>query len=319
MTNPYNQQPYNQQPGQEQQPYGQGAPGQQPYGQQPGQQPGQPYGQGVPGQYEQPPSGGFQQPNPQSGGFQQPAPGQQPYGQPAPGQQPYGQPAPGQQPFGQQPPYGQPPYGQPPYGQPPYGQPPYGQPGGFPGQQPGGFGGGQMVAGQARIIVPGAQIQFSNTGPLVLGTMGSRFLARLVDGLIIGMPVGILVMIIQLAVVASDPGLGWIIWLMAPLPFIGLVLYEGLMLGSRGATVGKSVAGLRVMTELSSMQQQPGIGSGPAFSRVATQMAPGIIPCIGGLVSLLMNLSPFFDEQARQGWHDKAAKTYVISTKPVNY
>ncbi|MBB3665412.1 putative RDD family membrane protein YckC [Prauserella sediminis] len=297
MTNPYNQQPYGQQPygqqpGQGQQPYGQQpGQGQQPYG----QQPGQPYGQGAPGQYGQPQSGGFQQPNPQSGGFQQPG---------APGQQPYGQPAPGQQPFGQQQPYG---------------QQPYGQPGGFPGQQPGGFGSGQMVAGQARIIVPGAQIQFPNTGPLVLGTMGSRFLARLVDGLIVVLPFAILMMVVQFAVIATDPDLYWILFLLAPLPFIGLVLYEGLMLGSRGATVGKSVAGLRVMTELSSMQQQPGIGSGPAFTRVATQMAPGIIPCIGGLVSLLMNLSPFFDEQARQGWHDKAAKTYVVSTKPVNY
>lgn len=294
MTNPYNQNPYGQQPGQGQQPYGQPQPGQ--------------------GQYPGPQSGGFPQQNPgqqnpgqqnpQSGGFQQ---------QGVPGQQPYGQP------YGQQQQYGQQPYGQQQYGQQPYGQQPYGQPGGFPGQQPGGFGSGQMVAGQARIIVPGAQIQFPNTGPLVLGTMGSRFLARVVDGLIIGLPFGILMMILQFAVVASDPDMWWISLIVAPLSSIAMILYEGLMISTRGATVGKSVAGLRVVTELSATHGTAAVGSGTSFTRIAVMIAPGLIPCLGSIVSALMVLSPFFDEQGRQGWHDKAAKTYVISTKPINY
>src|SRR5690606_38910709 len=236
MTNPYNQNPY----------------GQQPYGQ---PQPGQ-------GQYPGPQSGGFPQQNPgqqnpgqqnpQSGGFQQ---------QGVPGQQPYGQP------------YGQQQYGQQPYGQQQYGQQPYGQPGGFPGQQPGGFGSGQMVAGQARIIVPGAQIQFPNTGPLVLGTMGSRFLARVVDGLIIGLPFGILMMILQFAVVASDPDMWWISLIVAPLSSIAMILYEGLMISTRGATVGKSVAGLRVVTELSATHGTAAVGSGTSFTRIAVMIA----------------------------------------------
>ena len=247
----------------------------------------------------------------QPAGFgQQAQPGQQPFGQQGQQgqqvQQPFGQPSPSggfpQQPF--------PPSG----GFPQQPGQPYGVPGGFPGQPPMGAPAFPGQA-QARIVVPGAQIQFPNTGPLVLGTMGSRFLARLVDGLIIGFPLGIIMMILQFAVVASDPDMWWVVLLMAPLYSITMLLYEGMMISSRGATVGKSVAGLRVVTANSAGQHGAGTGSGPAFTRLAVMILPALVPFLGGFISLLMMLSPFFDEQARQGWHDKAAKTYVISTK----
>jgi uncharacterized RDD family membrane protein YckC len=275
MTNPYSQQPFGQQ----------AQPGQQAFGQQaqPGQQPfGQ---QGQQGQQ-------IQQPFGQQG--QQGQQVQQPFGQPSPSGGFPQQPFPPSGGFPQQP-----------------GQP-YGVPGGFPGQPPMGA---PAFPGQARIVVPGAQIQFPNTGPLVLGTMGSRFLARLVDGLIIGFPLGIIMMILQFAVVASDPDMWWVVLLMAPLYSITMLLYEGMMISSRGATVGKSVAGLRVVTANSAGQHGAGTGSGPAFTRLAVMILPALVPFLGGFISLLMMLSPFFDEQARQGWHDKAAKTYVISTK----
>src|SRR5690606_10875543 len=147
---------------------------------------------------------------------------------------------------------------------------PYGVPGGFPGQPPMGA---PAFPGQARIIVPGAQIQFPNTGPLVLGTMGSRFLARVVDGLIIGLPFGILMMILQFAVVASDPDMWWISLIVAPLSSIAMILYEGLMISTRGATVGKSVAGLRVVTELSATHGTAAVGSGTSFTRIAVMIA----------------------------------------------
>ncbi|GAB3570068.1 hypothetical protein GCM10027445_22950 [Amycolatopsis endophytica] len=232
-----------------------------------------------------------------------------PYGQ-QPGQypqQPYGQPSGGfQQPYGQYPqtpgygaPQGYP--AQPPYGQPQYGQPQYGP---IP-----------PLPGQAHIVVPGSQIQFPHTPPLVLATMGSRFLARVVDGLIIGVPLTILIVILQFAIIAGDPSSWWIFILFLPLTSLSVLVYEGTMLATRGATVGKNVAGIRVVTEQSAGQPGGGIGGGPAFTRLATMVLPGLIPCIGGLVELLVILSPFFDEQARQGWHDKAAKTYAISTK----
>ncbi|WP_027931578.1 RDD family protein [Amycolatopsis thermoflava] len=239
-------------------------------------------------------------------------PGQQPYGQyPQTGPQPYGQPSGGfQQPYGQpgQPQPGYPAYGPPQGypGQPQYGQPAYGQPQ---------YAGIPPMPGQAHIVVPGSRIQFRHTPPLVLATMGSRFLARVVDGLIIGVPLTILVLILQLAVLAGDPSTWWIFLLFLPLTSLSVLVYEGVMLATRGATVGKNVAGIRIVTEQSAGQPGAGIGGGPAFTRLATMVLPGLIPCIGGLVELLVVLSPFFDEQARQGWHDKAAKTYAISTK----
>ncbi|WP_233345922.1 RDD family protein [Saccharomonospora iraqiensis] len=162
--------------------------------------------------------------------------------------------------------------------------------------------------------MPGSQIQFAHSGPLVLGTMGSRFLARLVDGLIIGLPLGTLFLIVQFALLGPEEW--WVTLIFYPIMAAAMLVYEGVMLSSRGATVGKSVAGLKLVTE-QSVTTAGGPGSGPAFTRMATMFLPGLIPCIGGLVSILMILSPFFDEQARQGWHDKAAKTYVISTKPM--
>lgn len=265
-----------------------------------------PYGQGQPGQGP---------------------PGQQPFGQPQPGQ-PYGQPQQGQQP-GQQPPaFGQPsPSGGFPAAP---GQQPFPQSGGFPPQQPGqapgqpggpGFPGGPQpgmgprMQGQAQVLVPGSQIRFPHTGPLVLGTMGSRFLARLVDGLIIGLPLGTLFLVIQFALAGT--GAWWVGLIAYPIIAVSMFVYEGVMLSSRGATVGKSVAGLKLVTEQSVTMPEGGTGSGPAFTRMATMFLPGLIPCVGFLASFLMILSPFFDEQARQGWHDKAAKTYVISTKPM--
>lgn len=271
-----------------------------PYGQQPGNPGQQPYGQVPPGQYGQPGQPGQPQ---QPGQYAQP--GQ--YGQPGqPGQQPYGQPSGG---FAAQQPYGQPGYPQ---------SPPLGVPQGYPGQP--GYGGGPgfrtpPTPGQAHVVVPGSQIQFANTPPLVLATMGSRFLARVVDGLIVGVPLIILFLILQLAVVAGDPDSWWVVIVMWPLSSLLILVYEGTMLATRGATIGKNVAGIRIVTEQSAAQPGAGIGGGQAFTRLAVMVLPGLIPCIGGLVELLVILSPFFDEQARQGWHDKAAKTYAISTK----
>ena len=60
--------------------------------------------------------------------------------------------------------------------------------------------------------------------------------------------------------------------------------------------------------------------STPDVGREAFQFGPrsnldSIVPFVGGLWVLICELSPFFDSEARQGFHDKAAKTYVLSTK----
>ncbi len=284
MSNPQN--PYGQQP--PQQPYGQPQYGQQPaYGQPQQQQWGQP---------------------PQSPPYGQP-PQSPPYGQP-PQSPPYGQPA-QQQPYAQQPQYGQ----QPAYPQQQYGgqqQPGYGQ---AP-PPPAGYGYGTGPGGGDVVNIPGA-------GTYKLAGMGERFLARLIDWLIIGIPMVIISIIILNAMAPSAEDIlrgettGFVTTLLI---YMGVLIvisigYEVGMLATRGATVGKQVMGVRVATAQTAAVPGQGLGGGPAFVRWAVFQVPGIIPYVGGLWVLICALSPFFDSENRQGFHDKAAKTYVLSTK----
>lgn len=148
---------------------------------------------------------------------------QQRYGQQPPpyGQPPYEQPGYAQQP----PPYGQPPgYEQQQYGQPPgYAQqpPPYGQPPGYA-QQPYGQ---QQGYGQA---YGQAQQQYAG--------VGVRFLAVLIDGIILGVVGGLLSFVFR-----NAPGLGG--------SFVGIlaIAYFIVMEATQGATIGKMALGLRVV------------------------------------------------------------------------
>ncbi|EGX55313.1 hypothetical protein SZN_33521 [Streptomyces zinciresistens K42] len=222
----------------------------------------------------------------------------QPYGQPHDPQQGYGYPQQGQPAYPQQQP-GQPGYG---YPQAPQGVPQQGGYG-YPQQQPGYPGG------------PGA--------PRV-ASMGRRFGARLIDGVAFGIIYTVLVVI---GVAGSfnaakdcDPSaadyntcindassgiMNSVFSMIMIFALIGL-LYEWLMVGLVGATLGKMAVGLRVVK--ADTGQKPGMGS--AFIR-------WIIPIVGslacGIGQLLVYLSPFWDKSGRQqGWHDKAAGTMVV-------
>ncbi|WP_448318608.1 RDD family protein [Streptomyces sp. CO7] len=227
-----------------------------------------------------------------------------PYGAPQqPSGGPYGQP---QQPAGS-------PYGQPQQPQPGYGYPQQGQPG-IPPQS----GYGYPAGGQG-----GYQ-----QGPPP-ASMGMRFLARLIDGVIIGVIYGILLGVGVLGAsdaaaecdAAGDPAvyqscidqaasdmMGPIFAVMGFF-IIFTLLYEWLMIGLVGATVGKLALGLRVVK--ADTGQKPGLGS--SFIR-------WIIPTVGsflcGIGQLLVYLSPFWDNSGRQqGWHDKAASTMVLGKR----
>ena len=253
-------------------------------------------------QGQQPPYG--QQPQTPPPGFSQPGYGapQQPYDQPT---QAYGQPSPAYGTPQQQP--------QQPYG----GQPQYGQP---YGQQP------QMGGGLDYIQLPGV-------GAVRLASMGQRFLARVIDALIVGIPAAIIYFVViaawfttaassytidestgQITGAPAAAGLGFLGTAFAlPVTLIILeILYEVTLIAIRGATLGKQIAGVRVIREADG--QLPNWG--PSLIRWAILYPAAIIPCIGSLWVLLCELSPFFDSQGRrQGWHDKGAKTIVIATK----
>ncbi|MFF9024106.1 RDD family protein [Streptomyces eurythermus] len=218
----------------------------------------------------------------------------------------YGSPNPG---------FGPPQDPQQPYGYPQQGQPGYGYPQapGLP-PQDGGYGGyGYPQA-------PG----FPGGPAPRVASMGRRFGARLIDAVVFGVIYGILIAVGVAGMVGEaekcDPssigyetcmdnagsgiasGLAAAIGVMA---VIGLI-YEWLMTGLFGATLGKLAVGIRVVKVENG--QKPGLGK--SFLR-------WIIPIVGsfacGIGQLVVYLSPFWDKSGRQqGWHDKAASTMVI-------
>ncbi|MFI9784807.1 RDD family protein [Kitasatospora sp. NPDC051984] len=229
-------------------------------------------------------------------------------------------------------PYGQPPQ-QPGYGYPqqPPQQPGYGYPQGqVPPQQAYGYGYPQAPG---TIQANNGYINIANIGMVRVATMGQRFAARLLDGLITSVVLGI-AMALGLAgaigmadkvkdcsgytygtasyqscvneqAQASAGFLAAIFSFMAVVAVFNL-LYEWLMVGLMGATLGKMALGLRVVKE--NTGQNPGVGGG--FVRF-------VIPQVGaflcGIGQVLVFLSPFFDNSGKlQGWHDRAAGTVVI-------
>jgi uncharacterized RDD family membrane protein YckC len=255
-------------------------------------------GSGEPEQPEQPP----QQPDPWGQPPQPPAPD---YGQPQPPAQPdpWGQPQqpPQPDPYGQPPqqppqpdPYGQPPqqppapppaapqYGQPPqqqpYGQPGYGQAPqYGQPGAYPAAP------GYAAYGQQPAVA----------GAGVPANMGIRLLARIIDGVIVFVPLAII------GAILGSPAWWTLIEILVSWSYVSYLN------GIQQQTIGKKVLGIKVVDATTGGP----IGIGRALLRE-------IVLGVTGLLCFVGYFSPFFDGTKRlQGWHDKAASDFVIATK----
>lgn len=184
---------------------------------------------------------------------------QQQYGQPPPQyyeqqQQQYGQPPP--QYYEQQQHYGQPPpqYGQPYYGQAPqYGQPLYGQP----------------------------QLEYVSVGP--------RFLAILIDSLIIGAVTGFLSFPFRYAPGAWGGSVGLI-----------SILYYIVMEATQGATLGKMALGLRVVK----------VDGSPISWQES--LIRNVLRIVDGLFFYLVGAILVWNSPLRQRLGDRAAGTVVV-------
>ena len=145
-----------------------------------------------------------------------------------------------------------------------------------------------------------------------LASIGRRFGAIFLDGLIVGLPLmAVLFAIFSMLGLfnsfpggkTSDFGLFWtmegVIFLAA---FVVWVLYEGLMLSRNGQTLGKRAMHVRVV----SAEGGP-LSQGQAFGRAALRQVIGIVPCLG-----LVNYLTAFGQQ-RTCIHDMAARTRVIN------
>ncbi len=262
-----------------------------------------------------------------------------------PAASPYEQPA---TPYGQQPatPYGQQPglpYGQQPAS--PYGAPggspvappeyaagtPYGAaPGGQPAPPPGGYPAyPQYPQGGGAYATPYAYPNGTDN----LASRWARLFARIIDGILTGIVSTILGFPFLRQVIdafteyieslptdgsaAPDPtGLltdGAVAGAILRLTIVAAVVgaaYHIVLIALRGATLGKSLLGIRV---------KPVDGDGnPSWAQAAMRWAttdvPGLIPNVGGLYSLLDSLWCLWDGR-KQCLHDKLPKTIVVRSR----
>ncbi len=149
-----------------------------------------------------------------------------------------------------------------------------------------------------------------------LGVVGAGFwiraLARLVDvvyGYAVGSVAGIAAAIVLLflqALSIADPGWArrmshpYLILILIPAGFVGNLSYHTLCEGIYGASVGKLVCGLRVLSE-----DQTPCRLGPAFIRSIAYLVDGLVFGLVGYLS--MNKTPL---SQRHG--DHWAKTIVV-------
>jgi uncharacterized RDD family membrane protein YckC len=138
-----------------------------------------------------------------------------------------------------------------------------------------------------------------------------RFLARIIDGVILNIAFGIvfsvpMFMILGPRMSAADPSNSLAFLAFVPVLFAGVVLvqliYEVAFLVTKGATPGKMVLGLRVVPADGGR-----ISMGLAVGRYFAHFLSGMILSIGYIMAA-------FDDRKR-ALHDRICNTFVIRTK----
>jgi uncharacterized RDD family membrane protein YckC len=169
---------------------------------------------------------------------------------------------------------------------------------------------------------PPGYAAYSPTGPAVAsGSAGFwiRFLAVIIDGLIIGIPFWILGSMFaddtttrtfsNGSTTQTDTGFnisfGWNsaapLWLNTLNTLVTLTYFGYFEGGLTGQTLGKRVAGIRVVDANTG---QPGIGFGRAVGRYFARILSAI-PCLLGYFWMLW-------DARKQTWHDKLVNTVVV-------
>ena len=182
---------------------------------------------------------------------------------------------------------------QPPGGPPPYQPPPYQPPGGIPPYQ-------QPYAPQG---APGGYQYGTPVATVAYAGFWRRFLAFLIDVIILGVVGGILASVLGLGSGSSGGGsVGFNFGTGGSLLNIVLDLfYFTLMIALvNGKTLGAMALGIRVV---------PVDGSGNVS--IGKALIRAVVGYISGFVLLLGFLWMLWDSN-KQTWHDKAAGTYVV-------
>jgi uncharacterized RDD family membrane protein YckC len=139
----------------------------------------------------------------------------------------------------------------------------------------------------------------SGSAELDLAGPGKRLVGAFVDGLLVGVPL-IVVMLMMFGVgKGSSLGVSAGVGLVAALITL---LYDALMTASGGQTVGKKVAGIKVVTV-----EGADVGTGQAFVRAGSRTVMNLTRVLG-LVDAL-----FVFSDKRRTLHDRIARTVVVN------
>ncbi|XRQ06512.1 RDD family protein [Actinomadura welshii] len=155
-----------------------------------------------------------------------------------------------------------------------------------------------------------------------LAEPGERLLARIVDTLIVGLPV-----IIVVRGLVSGPAVD----VVAPPALAGcMLLYESIQLALWGRTLGKRFAGIEVVVTAPTGDHPGGEAgaSGPlgrprAVLRAAVYSLPIAarpVPVLGALAGIfwVANAGLLFEGTRRQALHDRLAGTVVVKRPPAD-
>ncbi|MDF3292931.1 RDD family protein [Streptomyces silvisoli] len=135
-----------------------------------------------------------------------------------------------------------------------------------------------------------------------------RLVARIIDALIVGIPLGLILGFAFGGYNYNRAGRSFWQELIYALVYFA---YDGYMLTTRGQTFGKQFMKIRV-----AMLDNGALPAGqPGWTRAAVYALPPIVPCCGSLFWLVNVLWLLWDKPYQQALHDKAAKTVVVAAQ----
>jgi uncharacterized RDD family membrane protein YckC len=136
-------------------------------------------------------------------------------------------------------------------------------------------------------------------GVLDLASIGRRFGASFVDGLLMWIPIAMMIAIVGFASATSARVNGvWNFWFLVP--SVVAVSYQALMLAARGQTLGKMALKVKVVN----VDGSP-ITTGQAWGREITRAVLGFL--------YIIDYIPAFFTKEKTTLHDLAAKTRVVN------
>ena len=142
------------------------------------------------------------------------------------------------------------------------------------------------------------------TGTLDYASVGTRFAAMIIDGLLLGVvnfAMGLGVGAVLFGMSRNNPGAAFglqaVLWVIQ----IGISMtYEGLMVGKYGATLGKMACKIKVVTPDGGK-----ISYGRAFGRYFGKMLSSFTCLIGYIMAI-------FDKEEHRALHDRICNTRVV-------